>query len=201
MAEILLLFTEKPMANATAYLIGFLAGVGVVLGVLVAIAGSVNLSAGSGTTKGAGTLQLVLGLALLFGAVRRFRSRPKAGEEVAPPKWMNGIASFTPGRSLVVGAGIGAANPKNVVVGLAAAVAISSAGLSTGHQIVAVAVYVVIAILGVAAPLVVMLCLRGRSQAILDGWKSWLGQNNSTVMAVLFVVFGVVLVGRGVGVL
>ena len=111
---------------------------------------------------------------------------------------MEGIAGFTPPRSLGIGAAIGAANPKNIAVGVAGAVAISSAGLSTGQTVVSIVVYVVIASLGVAAPLVVMVGLRDKSQGILDGWKDWLGQNNAVVMAVLFVIFGVVLIGKGV---
>ena len=42
-AEILLLFTTKPVANAAAYLIGFVVGVAAVLSVLVAVGGHVDL--------------------------------------------------------------------------------------------------------------------------------------------------------------
>ena len=76
--------------------------------------------------------------------------------------------------------------------------AISSAGLSAGQSIVSIVVYVIIGAIGVAAPLVVMVSLGDRAQSILENWKSWLGQNNATVMAVLLLVFGVVLVGKGV---
>lgn len=114
------------------------------------------------------------------------------------PKWMDGIAAFAPGKSLAVGVAIGALNPKNVVVGLAAALSIASAGLSTGQQIGAVAVYAVVAILGVAAPLVVTLAMRDKAQEVLDGWRSWLGRNNGVVLAVLFLIFGVVLIGKGI---
>jgi threonine/homoserine/homoserine lactone efflux protein len=117
------------------------------------------------------------------------------------PKWMDGIAGFAPGKSFAVGAIIGAANPKNLIVGLAAAATIASASLSAGQQIVAVVVYVVIAVLGVAAPLAVMVALKGRAQPILDTWKAWLGQNNATVMAVLFLVFAVILIGKGIAAL
>jgi len=64
---------------------------------------------------------------------------------------------------------------------------------------VAGAVYVVIAGLGVAAPLVVTVALGARSQGILESWRTWLEQNNATVLAVLFLVFAVVLIGKGVG--
>jgi hypothetical protein len=40
--------------------------------------------------------------------------------------------------------------------------------------------------------------LGDRSPRVLDGWKSWLAQNNATVMSVLFLIFGVVLVGQGI---
>ncbi len=197
-AEILLLFTTKPTPNAGAYLIGFVVGVAAVLGILVVVADAVNVSE-SGPSKGAGTLQLVLGALLLAAAVRRFRGRPKDGEVTPPPKWMDGIAAFTPGKSVGIGMAIGAANPKNIAVGVAAAVTISAAGLSTSQSIVAIVVYVVIAALGVAAPLAVVVALGDRAAPILQAWRAWLEQNNATVMAVLFLVFAVVLIGKGIG--
>ncbi len=200
-AAILLLLSKKPLPNGGAYLAGFTIGVGAVLGILVAVAGSLNLAAGSGPSKGAGALELLLGVLLLVAAVRRFRGRPKPGTTASMPKWMDGIAGFAPGRSLAVGVAIGAANPKNLAVGVAAAVTIASAGLSTGDQVAAVVVYVVVAVLGVAAPLAVMLALGDKAQAILDSWKAWLGQNNATVMAVLFLVFAAVLIGKGIAAL
>ena len=59
-----------------------------------------------------------------------------------------------------VGAAIGAGNPKNVAVGIAAAAAISSAGLQIGQTVVAVVSYVIVAGMGVAAPFVVTVMLR-----------------------------------------
>jgi Sap, sulfolipid-1-addressing protein len=62
----------------------------------------------------------------------------------------------------------------------------------------AIAVYVLVAALGVAAPLVVTLAIGEKAQKILDGWKAWLGQNNAVVMSVLFLIFAVVLIGKGI---
>ncbi len=196
-AEILLLFTKKPVGNASAYLVGFAVGVAAVLGVLVVVANSVNLTR-SGPSKGAAAIQLILGAGLLVAARRRLRRRSPPGQAAPTPKWMDGITGSTPLKSLGLGAVIGAANPKNIAVGVAGAVVISSAGLTAGQAVVAIVVYVVIAALGVATPLVVMVALHDRSRAILDGWKDWLGQNNAVVLAVLFLVFGVILIGKGV---
>ena len=101
-------------------------------------------------------------------------------------------------KSFGVGAAIGAGNPKNITVGIAAASAISSTGLHTGQTVVAVVFYVIVAGMGVAAPFVVAVVAGDRSQAILDGWKYWLSRSNAAVMAVLFLVFAVVLIGRGI---
>jgi hypothetical protein len=38
-----------------------------------------------------------------------------------------------------------------------------------------------------------------KSARVLGGWKTWLAANNGTVMTVLFVVFGFVLIGKGIG--
>jgi hypothetical protein len=112
---------------------------------------------------------------------------------------MDGIAGFGPGRSLAVGAGIGAGNPKNIAVALGTAVAVSSAGLPGGQQAVVIAVYVLLASVGVAAPIVAMLVLGERSDTVLDGWKTWLTSNNAAMMAVIYLFFGVYLIGSNLG--
>jgi threonine/homoserine/homoserine lactone efflux protein len=112
---------------------------------------------------------------------------------------MDGIAGSAPEKSLGVGLALGAVNPKNVVVGLAAAATIASAVLSSGQQVAAIAIYVLVAVLGVAAPILATLLLGDRSHEVLDGWKAWLDQNNAAVMSVLFLIFGVVLIGQAIG--
>jgi len=196
---ILLLFTKRPVVNAVCFLAGFIAGVAAVLGACVAIAEAVDLSTDSGHATWVTVLKLALGVYLLVAAVRKFRGRPRTGEEGAMPKWMDGISGFSPGKSLGAGLALGAVNPKNVVVGLAAAATIASAVLSSGQQVAAIAIYVLVAVLGVAAPILATLLLGDRSHEVLDGWKAWLDQNNAAVMSVLFLIFGVVLIGQAIG--
>ena len=195
---ILLLFTAKPLPNALSFLAGFLGGVAVVLGLFVSFGGAVNLSTDSGHSNWAGILKLGLGVYLLFAAVKKFRGRPKDGEEGSLPRWMDGIAGYSPTKALGAGAALGALNPKNLVVGLASAAAISEGGLSTTQEVVAGAVYLMVAVLGVVAPIVVMVSLGDRAHEVLESWNAWLRQNNATVMSILFVVFGAVLIGQGI---
>ncbi len=195
---ILLLFTSKPLPKAMSFLAGFAGGIAAVLGLLVSLGGAVNLSTDAGHSTWAGILKLGLGAYLLFAAVKKFRGRPRAGQEGSLPKWMDGIAGYSTTKALGAGATLGALNPKNLVVGLASAAAISDGGLTTFQEVVAGAVYLVVAVLGVVAPIVVMVSLGDKAHEVLEGWNAWLRQNNATVMSVLFVVFGVVLVGQGI---
>jgi hypothetical protein len=113
------------------------------------------------------------------------------------PGWMEGIQSFSTGRSAGIGLLLGAVNPKMLAMGLGAAAAIAAGGLTGGQDAVAIALYTLVAALGVLAPLVVTAVRGSRAQPVLDDWRGWLTRNNATVMAVLFLVFGVVLIGQG----
>ena len=195
---ILLLFTRKPLANALSFLLGFVAGLTIVLGLLIVVGGAIDLSPGSGHSTWPGILKLLLGAYLLIAAVRKFRGRPRHGEEGSLPGWMDGIGSYTPVRSLGAGVALGALNPKNMVVALASAAAIAAGELSVGQRVLASAIYILVGVLGVAAPIVVMLSLGDRAPEVLEGWNVWLRRNNASVMSVLFLAFGMVLVGQGI---
>jgi threonine/homoserine/homoserine lactone efflux protein len=194
---ILLLFTRRPRANALSFLAGFIFGIAALLALFVAIARAVDLSPGSDHGSWAGVVKLALGVYLVVAAVRKFRGRPKVGEQASMPKWMDGMTNYTPGKSLGAGAALGALNPKNVIVGLAAAVTVTSGDLSDAQQIAACAIYLFVAMLGVATPLLAMMLLGDRAQDVLGEWRTWLEHNSATVMSVLFLIFGVVLIGQG----
>ncbi len=198
-AAILLLFTKKPVLNVSCYLAGFMTGVALVIAVITAIADSAGLSGDAQRSRWASALLLALGVYLLVIAVQTFRKRPAADEDPPAPAWMDGITGFGPLKSIGIGLTIGALNPKNIAVGVAAAITIASAGLTTAGTISVVAIYTVIASLGVATPIVATLILGDRSTEVLEGWKAWLDRNTASVMAVIYLIFGVILVGKGIG--
>ena len=73
---------------------------------------------------------------------------------------------------------------------MAAGVAIAAAGLNTTQTIVALAVFIVVACVTVATPVVLALALGEKAAPTLNSWKAWLTHNNATVMMVLCLVFG-----------
>ena len=198
-AAILLLFSKKPVLNASCYLGGFIVGLTAVVAGLTALASAIQLDSGSSRSRWASGLLIAVGVWLIVAAVRKFRGRNRPDDDGSLPGWMDGIAEFGTGRSLAVGAGIGAGNPKNIAVAAGTAVAVSSAGLPVGEQAVVLAIYAVLGCLGVAAPIVTMVVLGDRAGQILDEWKAWLMRNNAAMMAVIFLFLGVFLIGTNLG--
>jgi threonine/homoserine/homoserine lactone efflux protein len=98
------------------------------------------------------------------------------------------------------GAGVvlSALNPKNLLLAIAGALAIAQVGISTGEQIGAYVVFVAIASIGVAAPVVLYFALGERSRELLDAMKDWLARNNAVIMAVLLLIIGVKLIGDAI---
>jgi threonine/homoserine/homoserine lactone efflux protein len=197
-AIILMLVTPKAKANGTSFAAGFVAGLALICIVAVVLAGGSNYSSSSGPTKTVSTIKLLLGLLLLFAAFRQWRARPKPGEEPKMPKWLASIDKFTPARSLGIGAALSTVNPKNFAMSLAAGLSIAQAGLSTGQEAGTILIYVALAGSTILGPLIVYLAMGQRATEILGDWRTWLADNNATVMSVLLLVFAVVLIGQGI---
>ena len=93
---------------------------------------------------------------------------------------------------------LSALNPKNLLLTIAGAAAIAQTGISTGKQVGAFIVFVAVATIGVAAPVVIYFALGDRSRKILDDLKAWLAHNNAVIMATLLLIIGVKLIGNAI---
>jgi threonine/homoserine/homoserine lactone efflux protein len=179
------------------FAIGWVVGVAVVSTVvyLVADAGDVSTSGGASDTSY--WIKLVVGLLLVGFAVRDWRKRPAPGETPETPKWMSAIDTLTPAKAGGLGVLLSTVNPKNLALSLGAGASLAQVGASGGEAAVGLIVFVVIASLTIAVPVVFSLSGGERAAHVLDGWRVWLAEHNTAVMAVLFLVFGVVLFSQG----
>jgi hypothetical protein len=199
-AVILILTTPRARTNGLAFLGGWLLALAVVGGVALAVTDAAESADSSGPRTIVAVLTIALGVLLLVLAWRGFRSRPAPGEEAPLPKWMAALDRFTPVRSLAVAALFGGVKPKNLILAATAAAGIAASGLGGAQQVVVLLLLILVASVGIIAPVAVYFLMgEEKSAQILGGWKTWLVANNSTVMIVLFVVFGVVLLGNGIG--
>jgi threonine/homoserine/homoserine lactone efflux protein len=198
-AVILMLLSRQAAKSSTGFLIGWLAGiVAVTVVVLILVGQAGNTSQGKPSTLSS-VLKLVFGGLLLLMAIRQWQGRPKSGETGTMPKWMRAIDSFTFGKACGLGFLLSAVNPKNLLMCLGAGTTIGAAHLSAGSDVIVVAVFTVIAASTVAGPVIAYLAARARMGAPLESLRTWLTQNNAAVMAVLLLVIGVALLGKGIG--
>jgi threonine/homoserine/homoserine lactone efflux protein len=193
-AVILMLGTPKARTNGAAFAVGWVAGLVIVSLIVLLVANGAD-EADSAASTSVNWVTLGLGALFLAMAGRQWRSRPKKGEEPQMPKWMATIDSFTPAKSLALGAALSGANPKNLALTLAAAASIAQAGLSTGESAVAVAVFVVIASLTVVGPVIFYLAATDRATAPLASIKEFMSDHDAVIMMVVLLVLGAKLIG------
>jgi threonine/homoserine/homoserine lactone efflux protein len=198
-AVILMLFSERARANSAMFLLGWITGVLGGMVILLIIANTQDLTQSNGQPDDSvSTIKLVLGALLIFAALRQWQKRPKEGETPTLPKYLQAVDTLTPLKALGLGVILAAVNPKNLMMLVAGAITIAQADLSDNDTVIAVIVFVVIAISTVTVPVVLYNVMGTRAQPILDSMRTWLAANNAAVMAVLLLVIGVVVIGKGI---
>lgn len=197
-AAILMLLSPKAKGTSVGFLIGWVLGIVVAVVLFTLLSAIIPEQDQDASNPIAGTIKILLGAGLLFLALRQWRSRPKPGQDAALPKWMAAIDTMTAGRGFVLGFLLSAVNPKNLLMGIGAGVIIGTGGLTLGETTLAIVVFTVIAACTVAIPVIAYLVASERMAGPLESLRGWLVHNNATVMAVLLLVIGVVLVGKGI---
>src|SRR5262249_17945169 len=115
-----MLSTPRARVNGPTFLAGWVASLAV-LGVVLLSVGSGLDASDPDSQSGVSTLKLVLGLAMFVVAARQWRKRPHGDETPDMPKWMGAVDAFTPAKAFGAGIALVAANPKNLVITIAAA--------------------------------------------------------------------------------
>ena len=143
-------------------------------------------------------VKIVLGVLLLGVAAAQWRSRPRGDAQPKLPAWMTSIDNFTPVKAAGMGALLAVVNPKNLLLLVGGAAAIAQTGASAGDQAVALAVFIVIATIGVAVPIAIKFLLGARATELLGQLRNWMSRENSTIMAVICLLIGVKLIGDAI---
>lgn len=192
-AAILMLFSEHAGSTSTGYLVGWVLGIVVATGLFTVLSGSVGAS---DQPTGVSWVKVGLGAVLVMAGLRQWRGR---NEKKGAPKWMAAIDTMGFVQALGLGFALAAINPKNLLMAVAAGVAIGAGGMSVTDDVIVIAIFTVVAASTVAIPVIAYAVARDKMRGPLAEAKSWLDDHNSAVMAVLFLVIGAVLVGKGIG--
>jgi threonine/homoserine/homoserine lactone efflux protein len=189
---------DKARGTSVGFLVGWILGIVVTI-IAFTLVSSLLPQDGDTSKPIAGVIKIILGALLLLLAAKQWRSRPHTDAEPPLPKWMAAIDSMTAARGFLLGFALSALNPKNLLMGIGAGVTIGSAGLTVGESTATIVIYTIISASTVAVPVIAYLVASRRMAGPLEKLRAWLVHNNATVMAVLLLVIGVVVIGKGIG--
>jgi threonine/homoserine/homoserine lactone efflux protein len=196
-----MLLSPRAKGTGLGFLLGWVVGIVVAVTVFTLLAAVLPENDDDASNPTAGWIKIGLGVLLLLMAVKQWRGRPTGDHEPELPGWMKAIDTMT----AVKGAGLGfllsAVNPKNLLMAAGAGVIIggTAASLETSQEAVAITVFTVIAAASVAVPVIGYLVASEKMAGPLESMHQWLVKENAVVMAVLLLVIGVAMVGKGIG--
>jgi hypothetical protein len=198
-AVVLMLTTQRARVNGAVYIAGWLAGLAVIGAIALSIAGPADASSSGAPATWVSWLKVVIGAVLLLVAALQFRHRPRNGDRVELPKWIARVEEIKPLPAAGLGVVMGGLNPKNLLLGVAAAAAIAQTGISGGEQAIAYTVFALVGTLGVGTPVAIYFVMGARSEKPLSELKDWMARNNAVIMAVICLLIGVKLIGDAIG--
>ncbi|MEU4649494.1 GAP family protein [Nocardia fluminea] len=193
-AAILMILSKNAGGAAKGFAVGWVAGILVVTGVMTLLAGTLGGSDSEPST-GASIVKIILGVALVVLAVIQWQER----SQTEVPGWMKAIDTLTPVKALGLGALLSGVNPKNLLLCVSAGVAIGAGGLSAGGELIAIVVFTLLASVTVLAVVLGYMLAADRLGPMLDSLRQWLQLNNHAVMAIVLLIMGTVVVGKGIG--
>ncbi|MFD3429784.1 GAP family protein [Nocardia fluminea] len=193
-AAILMILSKNAGGTAKSFAVGWVAGILVVTGVMTLLAGTLG-GTDSEPSTGASIVKIILGVALVVLAVIQWQER----SQTEVPGWMKAIDTLTPVKALGLGALLSGVNPKNLLLCVSAGVAIGAGGLSAGGDLIAIVVFTLLASVTVLAVVLGYMLAADRLGPMLDSLRQWLQLNNHAVMAIVLLIMGAVVVGKGIG--
>ena len=196
----LTLYTRGRKAAVWAFILGWVGSMALIGGAVLVMADTPGSGPGlpSGWVNGT---RIVLGLLLLYLALKQWRGRPQPGTEAPPPKWMRLLEGISTAKAGGLGLALVALNPKNLLLTLSGAVAMVDASPAPVAQWAALAVFTTVASLGIASPVLAALVLGPRVVPALDGAKAWIVANNAAIMTTVLLLLGLVVLGNGLSAL
>jgi threonine/homoserine/homoserine lactone efflux protein len=197
-AMVVIVGSEQGRSKGFAFVLAWFIGLAAVGAIAIALADALDASSSGGPATWVAVVLLLLGMLLVWLAVKQWLGRPRPGEETPAPGWMRRLDDFGVGKAAGAGFSLSALNPKNVLLVAAAGLEIAEVGIPRDQQFFALLVFVVLASAGVLTPLVLSLVLGERSGELLERIRGWMARNNAVIMAVLLLLIGSKLIGDAI---
>ena len=197
-ATILILLSPKRNISGAAFLVGWVAGLIIVVSAATFGAQALPIKSLRTQQSAFGVTEIVIGAALvILGIVSGLRAvrHPTPAQGA---KWLSAVKSFGPRPSFGLAVVLNF-RPKGLLLGVAAGLAIGGDATSAGDALGAIAFYVVISASTVAVPIISTIAMPELMQPRLVDAQHWLEQHGRLVTALLMGLIGVVILGVGLG--
>ncbi len=199
LALILLLHTRQAVLTSIAFISGMATNMlieGLAFALIFSITGIFDFEGGDGPPAIISVLFLVIGILMLVGAAKvLFYSED---EDKAPPNWLAEIDSFTPSKAYKLGLSWLFISPKQWVFSLSAVSVIFAASLQPLASLLNYLVFILIVLSLFFLLLLIYILLGEHSQAFMDLLSKWLKKNAMTILVVVFIVFGLYFLIKGI---
>ena len=188
---IMFLSTERPLAKALAYLIGYSA-VLVAIGIFaLTVFGGGDYEGGDRSSAGGGTLDVVFGILFLVLALKLWLKAPDPS--APPPRWMSAFESINIGGAFLLGLFMMVTNFSSLPLYIAGLKEIVTANLNPFDNLFALVLFILLIVVELLVPTVVYARSPRRGGELLDGARQWLGKNNRLITICIFVFYGILL--------
>jgi hypothetical protein len=197
-AVILVLFSTRAGINGPVFLASWAGGLAALVTVVHRMADQLDAGAGGSGDDGIAWLRVMVGTVLLIAAAKKWRQRPDPGAEPSLPGWMARIEGFGPARTLGVGLLL-SLNPKNLALAFGAGSSLAQLEVPARQAAAAIVVFALVGSAAVIAAVGYATFGGSGVRQQLEEAKTWLTLHNGALLAVLYLVFGTLLVSRGLG--
>ena len=198
-AVMIILMSARARTSAPAFLLGWIFGI-LAVGLIVFLVPGLDTARGEPTAL-SGLIRIVLGFALLYLSVHQWRSRASVDNTLETPKLFTRLDQMGLVQSSITGFLLSSVHPKNLFLTAAGAATIDASMLDLGAQLVALLIFAAVASLTIAIPIAGYFLVSDRAETMLGSWKDWLVRNNAAITIVLLLVFGGLLISRGMTIL
>ncbi|OBB90620.1 GAP family protein [Mycobacterium sp. 852002-30065_SCH5024008] len=191
---VLVLHAPRPRPTSLAFLAGWVLGLAALTAVFVsgsALLGGLHRA----SPTWASWVRVALGSALIALGAYQWLTRHRHG---SMPRWMRSFSTLSPPRAGLTGAVLVVLRPEVLIMCAAAGLAIGSSSLSAAGELVAGALFLVIAASTVAIPILAYVGAGDRLDDALERLKVWMEENHATLLAVILVLIGLMVLYNGI---
>ena len=197
-AMLVLLLTKGARRNSLVTLACWILGVSFTIGIAIAFAGRLPQPRHGDDLPAEWVFAILLGIALIITAAISYfgrRDKPQGGE---PPAWLKRVDNLTPWGGAVIALSNAVTSPKNMALTLTAGLVIARAAVSPAEVAASALVFVAIATLLMAIPVVFYFVGGEHSVRILTRWKDRITLHASAFIEIVLVVIGIAMTARGI---